>query len=126
LNSYECTRCHQLTDTPVEVPYREHYAMGNALVSHDLVELHCQCGGEVCEVSACVTCKARRCAGGADACLECLADAVEADPTELAGFSRSLLDEVGRVLAPRMEKWLPATRLTVPQAGDHTHVVREG
>jgi hypothetical protein len=64
------------------------------------------CDDLVTRRSICDVCHDRDCAGGAEQCLECIADQVVADPRELDTCSKSLQAEVARVLAQRLKPFM--------------------
>lgn len=116
MKAYACTACQQVTTQPVEVPYREHYGMGDALVPHDFVELRCTCGGDLDETILC-DCGQAAPEKDFDECTACLVLAMVDDQAELRDFRMRF---AGTDILKRIERAMERELSTVVQAGRAT------
>jgi hypothetical protein len=106
---YRCDSCGSTTTDPIEMRETEHYCMGDATVSQVGIYLACDvrgCKGECEEIHVCDVCDTREAAEGADQCVNCISDAVVADPRELDTIFGSLKDAVTKELARRARPYL--------------------
>lgn len=104
MSTYLCEGCEELTDEPIELPVREHYAMGDALVPHDYVELRCPCGSDcLIEITPCRACGEARAAQGFDECEHCVALSFINDPQDFDDFARI---HAGKPVLEQVQSWI--------------------